>query len=342
MGGPCVLHLACPDGAAAERDSLATAAQAAIAEVRRIEAKYSRYRQGSVLSQLAAAAGSGRHLPVDGETAQLLHYAARLHALSDGLFDITSGVLRRAWNFSRPAVPAAGRLEELLALVGWPQVEWDGERIHLPQPGMELDFGGFGKEYATDRAAALLLAHGVAHGYVNLGGDIRVLGPQPDGRPWQMGIQHPRKPDTLLAHLPLHDGALATSGDYERFFELDGQRYCHVLNPRTGWPVRCWQSVSVVAPLCSAAGAVCTVAMLKEAQGLDFLREQGIGFLAVDRQGQVHRQPQAPTSPPSPQPSPTSGRGSSNSLSTVLGGEGRGEGVVEGQTLSRIQQTPTG
>jgi thiamine biosynthesis lipoprotein len=290
MGGPCAVHLACPVDTAAQRDGLAMAAQAAMAEVRRIEAKYSRYRADSVLSQLAAAAGSSRRLPVDDETAQLLHYAANLHALSDGLFDITSGVLRRAWNFSRPAVPSAGRLAELLALVGWPQVEWDGERIHLPRPGMELDFGGFGKEYATDRAAALLLAHGVAHGYVNLGGDIRVLGPQPGGRPWHMGIQHPRKPDTLLAHLPLHDGALATSGDYERFFELDGQRYCHVLNPRTGWPVRRWQSISVVAPLCSAAGAVCTIAMLKEEQGLEFLWDQGLGFLAVDGRGHVHHQ----------------------------------------------------
>lgn len=317
MGGPCAIHLDCPDGGSAGWERLASAAHAAIAEVRRIEAKYSRYRADSVLGRWAAAAGSAARLPVDEETAHLLHYAARLHRLSDGLFDITSGVLRRAWNFSRPALPCESRLVELLALVGWPQVEWDGATIRLPRPGMELDFGGFGKEYATDRAAALLLARGVAHGYVNLGGDIRVLGPQPDGRPWQMGIQHPRQPSDLLAHLPLHGGALATSGDYERFFELDGRRYCHVLDPRTGWPVRHWRSVSVVAPLCSAAGAVCTVAMLKEVQGVDFLRAQGVAFLAVDAQGQVHREPQAPTPSSSPPPSPTRGKGGSNALSTV-------------------------
>jgi thiamine biosynthesis lipoprotein ApbE len=98
----------------------------------------------------------------------------RQHAASDGLFDITSGILRSAWDFRAKRRPAPGQLEALLPRIGWPQVQWKGGRIALPQPGMELDFGGFGKEYAADRAATLLQEHGVRHGLVNLGGDIRL------------------------------------------------------------------------------------------------------------------------------------------------------------------------
>lgn len=289
MACPCVLHLA-GDADARARGHRAAAAQAAISEVRRIEAKYSRYRADSVVSRINAAAGAAEPVAVDAETAQLLDYAERLYLLSEGLFDISSGVLRRAWNFKQPALPDPAHLAALLQCVGWAEVEWNGERVRLPRAGMQLDFGGFGKEYAADRVAALLLDRGVTHGYVNLGGDIRVLGPQPDGTPWRLGVQHPRHARTVLAELPLSQGALATSGDYERYFELDGQRYCHVLNPLTGFPVRHWRSVSVASPLCSAAGALCTIAMLFEERGLAFLAAQGEAYLAVDCQGQTHRQ----------------------------------------------------
>jgi thiamine biosynthesis lipoprotein len=129
----------------------------------------------------------------------------------------------------------------------------------------------------------------VNHGLVNLGGDIRVIGPRPDGHAWQLGIQHPRECDRLLAEVPLATGALATSGDYERYFELDGARYCHVLDPRTGWPVTAWRSVSVVAPACLAAGALTTVAMLKGTDALPYLAAQNVGYLAVDGEGRLHQ-----------------------------------------------------
>jgi thiamine biosynthesis lipoprotein len=262
---------------------------AALAEVQRIEFKYSRYRADSIVSRINAAAGSGQAVEVDDETAGLLDFAAQLHALSDGLFDITSGVLRRAWHFQGQRLPSDAELNALLPLVGWQHVQWSraSRRIALTLPGMELDFGGFGKEYAADRAAAVLQQGGLSHGYVNLGGDLRVLGPRPDGSAWLLGIQHPRQADGTVAGLPLHGGALATSGDYERFMELDGRRYCHILDPRTGWPVSHWQSISVVAPVCAAAGALSTIAMLKQADALDFLRAQGADFLAIDANGAV-------------------------------------------------------
>ena len=263
-------------------------AKLAIAEVQRIESKFSRYRAASAVSRINAAAGTGQSVEVDDETAHLLDFAATLHSMSDGLFDATSGTLRKAWDFRAGRLPEASQIDALLPLVGWQHVRWRDKRIELPRAGMELDFGGFGKEYAADRAATLLQQHGVRHGMVNLGGDIRLLGPRPDDRAWSLGIQHPRDMHRMLATLALGTGALATSGDYERYFELDGVRYCHVLNPRTGWPVRAWRSVSVVAPACLAAGALTTIAMLKENDALAFLASQNVGYLAVDADGHVH------------------------------------------------------
>lgn len=268
-----------------------TALRAARHEVQRIEARYSRYRADSVVSRINATAGTGRPCAVDAETAQLLDFADRLHAESGGLFDISSGVLRRAWDFRVARLPDPASLQDLLAQVGWHKLQWNSttRELMLPHAGMELDFGGFGKEYAADRAATVLIEHGARHGYVNLGGDIRVIGPRRDGKPWRFGIQHPRAAQGIIAELMLTHGALATSGDYERYFELDGQRYCHILDPRSGWPVQHWQSISVTAPLCIAAGALTTIAMLKQSAALEFLQTQGVEYLAIDAAGRLHR-----------------------------------------------------
>ncbi len=267
---------------------------AAEREVRRIEAKYSRYRADSLLSRINAAAGSGMAIEVDAETAALFDFADRLHAQSEGRFDLTSGILRQAWDFRSQQLPEPTRLVALCRRIGWRRIGWPADagaprRIVLPEAGMELDFGGIGKEYAADRAAAVLIDAGQRTGYVNLAGDIRVLGPRPDGGRWALGIQHPRRVDATITGLALSSGALATSGDYERYIEVAGQRYCHILDPRSGWPVRHWQSVSVVAPLCIAAGALATIAMLMGPDAPAFLDGQGVAWLAVDAAGAVHR-----------------------------------------------------
>ena len=274
--------------AAASEASARAHADAAIAEVTRIEAAFSRYREGSIVSRINAAAGSGQAVAVDDETWSLLEHAQTLYQHSGGLFDITSGVLRRVWDFKAAVPPSDEALAEVLPLIGWPQVQRNGRSVRLPQAGMELDFGGFGKEYAADRAGTLLQARGVLHGYVNLAGDMRVIGPRPDGTPWRMGIQHPRNASALIAHLPVAQGGLATSGDYERYFEHGGRRFCHVLNPRTGMPVNFWQSVSVLAPLALMAGTCSTIAMLMQAQALEFLDAAGVSYLAIDALGAVH------------------------------------------------------
>jgi thiamine biosynthesis lipoprotein len=284
MASRCELRLGADD----ER-SAGLLAQRAIAEVKRIEAKFSRYRPDSVVARINAAAGAG-WTDCDEETEALLNYAHILHAASGGLFDITSGVLRRAWDFRRAQLPPTVALAALTGLVAWPRVQREAGRVRLPQRGMEIDFGGFGKEYAADRAAALLMESGVRHGYVNLGGDMRFVGPQPDGSPWLVAIQDPRHPQQTIASIPVSRGALATSGDYERYFDLDGQRYCHILDPRTGMPVRHWQSVSVLGPLAIAAGSSATIAMLMQRDGRAFLEGCGMAWLAVDHQGTLLRQ----------------------------------------------------
>lgn len=281
LGGPCSLQLYAADAARA-----AAAADAAQAELRRIEHKYSRYRPDSLLSRLNASAGDARGIAVDDETAALLDYAAAAYAQSGGAFDISSGVLRRAWDFKAGRLPAPGAVEALLPLVGWSRLRWQRPQLVLPVAGMELDFGGFGKEYAADRAAAVLRAAGIRHGLVELGGDLALVGPHPDASPWLIGVRHPRAPEQAIATLELREGALATSGDYERYFEQDGHRYAHLLDPRSGWPVEGLASVSVIAPSCLVAGTATTVALLLGIEaGVRWLRELGLPHLWVQADG---------------------------------------------------------
>ncbi len=164
-------------------------------------------------------------------------------------------------------MPDPGRIESLLATVGWDKVRWDPPLLSFPIAGMELDLGGVVKEYAADRAASICREIGVPSGMVNLGGDISIIGPRPDGDTWHIGLQHPRAKGEIMRTLCLHRGGLATSGDYERCIVVEGVRYGHILNPRSGWPVRHLAAVSVVADFCVIAGSASTIALLKEEAG---------------------------------------------------------------------------
>lgn len=282
MGSPCELQLV-----AADADQARRAADAAMADVARLEARYSRYRDDSLLADINRVAARGGTIEVDAETAGLLDYAATCHAQSDGLFDITAGLLRHAWRFDQGRLPTHDELAPLLARIGWHRLQWQSPTLRFPTPGLELDLGGVVKEYAADRAATLCAEQGIHGGLVNLGGDIRVIGPRDDGSPWRIGIRHPRRSDGLLDSVALTRGALATSGDYERCLVIDGVRYGHVLNPRSGWPVRHLASVSVVADFCVVAGSAATIAMLKEGDGPAWLASLGLPHLWVDVDGEI-------------------------------------------------------
>jgi len=266
-----------------------------IAEVARIEAKYSRYLSDSIIAKINSTAGSGQEVHVDTETAQLLDYADSAFKQSAGLFDITSGVLRTAWNFKELTLPTQKELDAILPLIGWQEVMRSSKTeisatVLLPIPGMQLDFGGFGKEYAVDRAAAIGSKYANIAGLVNLGGDVRVFGKRVDenfkAAPFFIGIAHPRSANAVLATVKIEHGsasALATSGDYERFMEVAGKRYCHIINPRTGWPVTELSSVTVFSESCLIAGTLATITMLLgKKRGQRFLKDSNVKALLVE------------------------------------------------------------
>jgi thiamine biosynthesis lipoprotein len=282
MGSPCELQLFAARAADARRTT-----DAVVAEVERFEQRYSRYRDDSLLASINRVAAAGGALGVDAETASLIDYADTCHRESDGLFDITSGVLREAWDFKSGRLPDPRAIAAAVARVGWDKVTWQRPRLAFAVPGMQIDFGGVVKEYAADRAATLCRELGVTSGMVNLGGDIAIVGARPDGEPWRIGIAHPRAAGEVMHVAGLTRGALASSGDYERCVMVDGVRYGHILNPKTGWPVRRMAAVSVIAELCVVAGSASTIAMLKEDAGPAWLASLGLPHLWVDVDGRV-------------------------------------------------------
>jgi thiamine biosynthesis lipoprotein len=275
MASPCEVHVAGVERATAER-----IVTLAAAEAQRIEAKYSRYRPGNVIHAINNA--GGKTTVVDEETARLLDYAQQLFELSDGKFDVTCGVLRRAWRFDgSDRVPSPSAVTALLATVGWQRVRWRSPEITL-LPGMEIDLGGIGKEYAVDRAAALVRPLS-SRCLLNFGGDLLALGPQDEhGRPWRVGIESLSGADVAAKQIDLASGALATSGDARRFLLKDGRRYGHILDPTTGWPVAgAPRSVTVAAPTCTQAGMLATFALLAGPDAEAFLTAQGVQFWAL-------------------------------------------------------------
>jgi thiamine biosynthesis lipoprotein len=269
MANPCEVLLP----SMSERAALSIGTVAA-QEAWRVEKKYSRYRDDSVTAWIHK--NRGTPIEVDPETASLMDFASQCFDLSEGLFDITSGVLRRAWIFDgSDRIPEAATIERLLPLVGFENVQWRSPRLVLPA-GMELDFGGIGKEYAVDRAYELLAERDSIPFLVNFGGDLRANRPPSHG-PWQVGIERPDTERQATLLLNLEHGALATSGDSRRYLLKDGIRYGHILNPLSGWPTpESPRSITVAASSCTEAGLLSTVAMLHGAGAQAYLEEQGV------------------------------------------------------------------
>ena len=280
MAGPCEVLVETSDAPEAR-----AVAERVAACAWRIEEKYSRYRQGNVVDEINTA--RGRAVTVDEETAKLLDFAATLYDLSDGLFDVTSGVLRRAWTFDGGTrVPSQAEIDALLPLVGWDKVEWRRPELRL-RPGMQIDFGGIGKEYAVDQAAQIARNICGRGALVNFGGDLAVSRPRADGRPWRVGIEAPAVATRAACRvLNLRYGALATSGDTHRFVLADGTRYSHILNPRSGWPVSdAPRSVTVAAANCTHAGMLTTLAVLEGGNAERFLEAERVPHWVIAPSG---------------------------------------------------------
>ena len=249
-------------------------------EAWRVEKKYSRYRDDSVTA--LDPSNRGTTIEVDPETASLIDFASQCFDLSEGLFDITSGVLRRAWTFDgSDRIPEAAVIERLLPLVGFEKLQW-----RSPQPFAAAEWNWIsavvGKEYAVDRAYELLAAREWTPFLVNFGGDLRAIVPHPTVR-WQVGIERPNIDGEATMLLNLEHGALATSGDSRRYLLKDGIRYGHILNPLTGWPdPESPRSITVAASSCTEAGLLSTVAMLHGAGAQAYLDEQGVRHWVLD------------------------------------------------------------
>jgi thiamine biosynthesis lipoprotein len=251
---------------------------AVAAEAWRIERRFSRYRTDSVVHSINESAGT--EVVVDEECANLLDFAETLTRLSAGAFDITSGVLRKAWTFDGgDRVPSQDQIAALLESVGWHKVEWRRPLLKL-RPGMQIDFGGIGKEYAVDAAAKR--AEEIAPGLsclINFGGDVAVRNARQYDEPWRVGIESSLRTGAAERVVKLSRGALATSGDSRRFVFRGGHRYSHILDARTGWPVRnAPHSITVAADTCTQAGTLTTLAMLQGANAQQMLRESGLQY----------------------------------------------------------------
>jgi thiamine biosynthesis lipoprotein len=273
MASPCELLLDTDDW-----DDARAALERVHDEAARIETTFSRYLEGNVVHRINHSAG--RPVEVDAETASLIDYAATCWETSGGLFDITSGALRRVWKFDGgDRVPSPEAITETLRHVGWQRVTWSPPVLTLPA-GMEIDLGGIGKEYAVDRAASLVAADTRAPFLVNFGGDLFASGARRRGATWSVGIDDPERTGAAaLYRIDFDRGGLATSGDARRYVMLHGRRLGHILDPRTGWPVSgAPRSVTVLATTCVEAGTLSTLAYLQGAAAREFLEGQGVRF----------------------------------------------------------------
>lgn len=274
MASPCEILIESDD-----RDDAVRLVEIAAGEAWRIEDKFSRYLAGNIVGQINTSLGNA--VIVDDEMASLLDFAQTLHTLSNGRFDITSGVLREVWTFDgSDRLPDPQAVKNVLERVGWDGVSWQRPELKL-RAGMEIDLGGIGKEYAVDRVAGKLREAGPCSAVVNFGGDLAVTRAPRRRRAWRVGIEplsaaNTRRNETVLE---IATGALATSGDSRRFLLKDGVRYSHILDPRSGWPVESApRSVTVAADTCTEAGLLSTLAMLEGYNAEAFLDGEGVTY----------------------------------------------------------------
>jgi thiamine biosynthesis lipoprotein len=275
MASPCLVLVDAPTANMEEEAKIHFAIQQVQKEAKRIEQKFSRYLDDNVMAAINHS--DGQEIELDEETSRLLDFAYQCYELSDGLFDVTSGVLRRAWRFDgSDNVPLNSLIEILLPLIGLNKLQWQKPKLKIPNK-MELDFGGIGKEYAVDRCLQVASQHCNFPILVNFGGDLACTGPRLNDQAWQVGIESVGGGKPAL--LSLKKGAMATSGDARRFLLKDGIRYSHILNPKTGQSiVDAPSSVTVTAPTCIQAGLMSTLALLQGSDAEAFLQAQEIQY----------------------------------------------------------------
>lgn len=268
----------------------------AFLEIEKIEKMSSFFLPGSEIFSINKYAGISA-VKVSPDVLELLTEALYVSEKTGGAFDMTIGPVIKLYDFSKKIKPEESVIKQSLQLVDYRNLIIDRDRstVFLRKKGMLIDPGGIAKGFAADKAVETLKKSGIMAGLVSVAGDIKAFGLKPDGRPWKIGIRHPRaedKEDDIMATIELSDMAISTSGDYERFFILDGKRYHHILSPKTGLSAPECQSVSVITKDGVFTDAFATgVFVLGPAEGIKLLEKIGFEGIIVDSQGKIHVTP---------------------------------------------------
>ncbi|HWR98132.1 MAG TPA: FAD:protein FMN transferase [Candidatus Methanoperedens sp.] len=265
---------------------------AALAEIERIDAQVSSYREKSPIARLNRE-GHEHNVPLEKDIFDLLRQAVAVSEQSTGAFDVTIWPVARLWDFEQGGkIPDRSALAGAVRKVGYKGILFDETEhsVGFAGPGMGVDLGAVAKGWAVDRAMGILVSRGIRNAIIDAGGDLRIVGARPGKEFWRIGVQHPREAGTLLLSFDLRDTAIVTSGDYERFFIEGGVRYHHILDPATGMPAAGCRSVTVLAPTAAEADAAATAAFVLGAErGISFLRSRpGVRGLIVDAAGALH------------------------------------------------------
>jgi thiamine biosynthesis lipoprotein len=283
MGTRVAVELWHSDSAVAERCSAKV-----FSEMERIDARMSSYKANSELSRINANAASGE-VELSAELQHLISRSIHFSEISHGAFDITYASVGYRYDYRKRQQPSAEWLAEKLPAIDYRHIQLNGDKIHFSDAAVRIDLGGIAKGYAVDRAIDLLRQCGINRAMVSAGGDSRIIGDH-DGRPWIIGVQHPRDPDGIALRLPLSDTAVSTSGDYERYFFDNGERIHHIINPKTGRSASASWSATVIGPDAMTTDALSTtIFVLGAVEGLALVESlAGIDAIIIDSNGKVH------------------------------------------------------
>lgn len=289
MGNRFELTVVDPEGEKAKEHIAA-----AVAEIRRIEALLTTYNEESQTALINRFAGI-KPVTVDREVFDLIQRSKRISEITQGAFDISYGSIdKRLWNFDKEmtSLPDAATAKKMVRLINYRHILLDEKAgtVFLKEKGMRIGFGGIGKGYAADRAKAVLQERGVKNGIVNASGDLTVWGHQPDGKPWTIGIADPASARQPFSYLTLTNMSVATSGNYEKYVLIDGKRYSHTIDPKTGLPVQGIKSVTIISPNAEIADAMATPVMIMGVTvGLHLINQiKGLSCIIIDEENKLY------------------------------------------------------
>lgn len=264
----------------------------AIDEIRRIENLISSWSPDSQTSDINQSAGV-KPVKTDPELFKLIERSIRLSEITDGAFDISYAAMDKIWKFdgTMTQFPDSQQVRQSVSKVNYKNIilnHQDGT-VFLKLPGMKIGFGAIGKGYAADMAKTLLINKGVVAGMINASGDLNCWGKKPDGSPWLVGITNPLNREHIFSWFPVENGAVVTSGNYEKYVNFNGIRYTHIIDPRTGYPSSGLASVTIFAPKAELADALATsIFVMGKDTGMDFINQlTGIECVIVDDQGEI-------------------------------------------------------